>query len=100
MAYSVQHVRFTLECAACGLVEKRDLDASKEAEGTHGWSEVRTRWRSYFCCPGCLKDLGAVLNKKSLAEQEATKAAEADCAHDYRSRGFLMQCAKCGLFKP
>lgn len=66
MPYSVQHVRFTLECDACGLVERRDLEASQEAEGTAGWSDVRTSWRTYFCCPGCLKAVGAILSKKTL----------------------------------
>lgn len=30
MAYTTQHVRFMLECDACGRTEKRDLDAAED----------------------------------------------------------------------
>lgn len=100
MPYLVQHVRFTLECDACGLTEQRDLDADKEAEGCSGWSEVRTHWRSYFCCPGCLRRVDAILNQRELDAQEAQKQTEAKCEHVYQQSGLLMRCAKCLRYRP
>lgn len=98
MAYSVEHIRYTLECDACGLTEKRYLDAGQDG-GTDGWSAIRTNWRSFFCCPGCLASVGAVLHKRELELQAAKDLTEATCAHDYQQRGLLMQCTKCKRFR-
>jgi len=96
MAYSVQHVRFTLECDACGHTEKRDLDGSaQESDGVIGWAMVSSNLASRFCCPVCLDSVEAVLNKKKRAEQEAVL----NCVHNYHQRGLLMQCTKCRCFK-
>jgi hypothetical protein len=97
MSYSVQHVRFTLECDACGNLEKRDLDADSE-EGTRGWGEITMRTptgRSAFCCPSCAEMVEAILTKKARAELDAKAKREAECVHDYQSRGLLSQCTKC-----
>lgn len=96
MAYSVQHVRFTLECDACGRVEKRDLDAAQEGSGVSGWSSVETHKRHAFCCPDCYARVLAVLLQRELAEAAAKAALEASCEHDFQPRGLLSACAKCG----
>lgn len=95
MPYLVEHVRYTLLCDCCGRVEKRDLDASQETQGTHGWSEIRTPWRSYICCPTCQDSVQAILDKKEREEKAAQALNEETCAHDYRRSGFAMRCRIC-----
>jgi len=104
MAYFVEHVRFTLECDACGRVEKRDLDnpeqrADFERDGMDGWGEIRTSRQSCFCCPACVQSVTAVLGKRDRERQAAKDLAEAQCAHDYQQRGLLVQCTKCKRFR-
>jgi Zn finger protein HypA/HybF involved in hydrogenase expression len=98
MSYSVEHVRYTLECDACGRVEKRDLDRESDA-GTAGWGSVVTRSRTGFCCPECLSKVNAILDKKEVEKSEAQKKLVDDCEHDYQPRGLLMQCVKCQRFR-
>jgi hypothetical protein len=60
MSYSVELVRFTLKCDACGLIEKRDLDEDS-SKGTVGWCEVRVcHNESYFC----LEKVTTILGKR------------------------------------
>lgn len=99
MSYSVQHVRFTLECDACGLTEKRDLDSDADKAGTRGWSLVSTGYESAFCCPGCLEQVRSVLTQRARSEDAAQRAKQAACAHDYKPAGLLMQCSKCKRFR-
>ena len=99
MAYTCEHVRFTLECDACGLVEKRDMDAESAGTGCAGWDEVRTQTRSAFCCPSCVQSVLAILGKHAREQREAKAAIEANCAHDYQPRGLLAQCTKCQKWK-
>jgi hypothetical protein len=99
MAYFVQHLRFTLECDACGKVEKRDVAAEEQSKGTHGWSEVRTMRGGFFVCPVCEDKVDAILNKRQRDEKEATRLREANCVHDYQPRGLLQQCTKCEKWK-
>ena len=65
MAYSVQHVRVTLECDACGLVEKRDVDAG-DSDIPEGWDTVhmQSTLTSLFCCPTCSDAVFGVLTKR------------------------------------
>jgi hypothetical protein len=95
MAYLVEHIRYTLECDACGLIEKRDLAATEEVRGADGWSEVRTPAMSCFCCPGCLKKVSDVLLHRAREVKAAKDLAESTCEHDYQLRGLLAQCTKC-----
>ena len=101
MSYYVEHVRFTLECDACGLTEKRDLDATPDqSAGIVGWGEVRILNRTHaFCCPDCLEKVNAILEHRVRAAQAAQAAKEAACAHDYQQRGMLAQCTKCQRWK-
>jgi hypothetical protein len=99
MSYSVEHVRFTLECDACGLIEKRDLDSDADKAGTLGWSLVSTGYESVFCCPGCLKQVRAILTRREREAEAAQAALEAACKHDYQPRGMLAQCTKCKRWK-
>ncbi len=94
MSYSVQHVRYTLECDACGLVEKRDLDQDSK-KGTEGWGEVRTPRCSGFCCPGCNESVMAILTKRARADLARTEQEQSTCKHDYQPLGLLAQCTKC-----
>ncbi len=102
MSYSVEHVRFTLECDCCGHTEKRDLDAhpAQTELGTKGWGAVQVINRStHFCCPRCLESVNAILDRR-VREAEAAKAAkEAACVHAYEPRGMLAQCMKCGKYR-
>lgn len=102
MSYSVERVRYTLECDACGRIEKRDLDANPTQHelGTKGWGRV-TMIGLYerFCCPDCLEKVAIVLDHRALAEQAARDAREAACEHDYQSVGFLMKCTKCKRYR-
>ena len=82
MSYSVQHVRFTLECDACGLTEKRDLDSNPDPAdpadpaGTRGWCAVQVLNRAtHFCCPTCVAKLNAILHHRER-EKEAARAAD------------------------
>lgn len=101
MSYSVEHVRYTLECDCCGHTEKRDLDARPNQElGTKGWGGVQvTNRSSHFCCPVCLEAVNAILNRREREEEAAHAAKEAACEHDYGQRGLLMQCSKCQRFR-
>lgn len=99
MSYSVEHVRFTLECDACGLIEKRDLDADQESKGTLGWDTIRTYARTFFCCPTCVEAVGAVLNKRERDLQEAKALQQANCIHEYNQQGFYKKCPKCGRWE-
>lgn len=101
MSYSVEHVRFTLECDACGLVEKRDMDKidTLHSEGTQGWAAVQTPVNSYFCCPGCLEQVSAILERRRREKEAAQAALEAACEHDYQQTGFLRRCTKCKAFQ-
>lgn len=98
MSYSVEHIRYTLECDVCGLTEKRDTDAG-DVRTAAGWSNVATSVRSYFCCPGCLLNINAVLEARPLAALKARQEEVANCEHDYQPKGFLSQCAKCKVFR-
>ncbi len=94
MSYSVQHVRYTLECDACGLVEKRDLDRTSE-KGTEGWARVQINVREYFCCPGCSESVMAILTKPAHADLARAEQEQSTCKHNYQSQGLLYQCTKC-----
>lgn len=101
MSYQVEHVRYTLECDACGRTEKRDLDAAEQEKGTEGWGNVfidphRTR----FCCPDCREKVAVILNHSALAVEAARDAEEAACEHDYQQTGFHRRCTKCKKFQP
>lgn len=98
MSYSVEHIRFTLECDVCGRVEKRDLDGTDLAPGTAGWGSIMTS-RSFFCCPGCTEDVNAILERRERAQKKAQEELEANCVHDYQPLGFLAQCTKCRRFR-
>lgn len=102
MAYSVEHIRFTLTCDACGLVEKRDLEKDDQ-RGTQGWYSVCNANDSVFCCPSCAALVNDILYKKLREKNAAEQAKIENCDHeyqrrDYQRRGFLMQCSKCGKF--
>lgn len=100
MSYSVKHVRYTLECDACGLVEKRDLDAGDQEKGTQGWGNVfLDRQYSSFCCPDCREKVAVILSHSELAREAARAVAEAACEHDYQQVGFLVRCTKCKRFQ-
>lgn len=104
MPYSVEHVRFTLECDACGLTEKRDLDdvgqrKDFERDGIAGWTEIRTSWQSYFCCPACAASVGSILSKREREVQAAKDLVESNCEHDYHPSGLLARCWKCKKFR-
>ena len=101
MSYSAQHIRYTLECDACGIVEKRDLRDSEDHEkGTKGWGIVEVPGRCAFCCPSCLGIVEAVLTtrQRQLADESAQR--QANCRHHYQQRGLLAQCTKCAKWKP
>jgi hypothetical protein len=101
MPYLVEHVRFTLECDACGRTEKRDMDASREKYGLVGWSDVRTSVYGFrFCCPDCAGLVNQILSKRDRETLEASAHQQANCAHEYVQRGLLAQCTKCEKFKP
>lgn len=102
MSYSVEHVRYTLECDCCGHTEKRDLDAYPDQVelGTKGWCSVQVLNRStHFCCPTCVEKLNAILHHRVREAEAAHAAAVAACIHDYQQRGFFLQCTKCEEFK-
>ncbi len=61
VSYLVKHIRFTLECDACGTVEIRDVSAEREIEGIHGWGSIMMPQSQYFCCPGCLNKVNTML---------------------------------------
>jgi hypothetical protein len=98
VSYSVQHVRYTLECDVCGLVEKRDQDV-ESLQGTAGWCGVQLD-RHYFCCPSCSESLRTILNHRERAAKKAQQDKEDSCEHDYQPRGLLAQCTKCEKWKP
>lgn len=99
MSYSAQHIRYTLECDVCGLVEKRDLDVDSE-KGTEGWDTFQTRQRTYFCCPVCVESLNTILNHRERVAAKAKQELEDNCVHDYQPRGLLARCTKCEKWKP
>lgn len=100
MSYSVEHVRYTLECDACGRTEKRDLDAGDQEKGTKGWGNVFIDpHHSSFCCPDCREKVAVTLRHSALAIEAARAAEEAACEHDYQSCGFLMKCMKCKRYR-
>lgn len=100
MGYRVEHVRYTLECDACGKVEQRDLDK----DGSHaleGWQNITIEGRySRFCCPECTTKVRLILNSKEIAAKIAQKKLEDECEHEYLPRGLLAQCVKCTKWKP
>ena len=95
MSYSVQHIRYTLECDCCGLVKKHDLDVDDNEE-LKSWKTVMMPMRHFFCCPKCLDDVSAILEKRDREQVAAKEALIANCVHDIHPRGLLRACTKCG----
>lgn len=63
MSYTVQCVRCTYECDACGLVQKYDADAGGSAPD---WKVTHCGPRSWLCCPACTRKVEAVLKALPL----------------------------------
>lgn len=68
MPYSVQHIRTTLECDACGRIETRDFDsnAASAAEMISGWGIVQLSV-AHFCCPACLERVREIIFARERA---------------------------------
>lgn len=105
MTYSVQHVRVTLECDACGRIEKRNFDSPSTADSEMivGWGLVEvgtgTGTGQSFCCPECIEKLNAIVLARPRAEAKAKADLIANCQHpEFVQRGLLRQCSKCGTF--
>lgn len=94
MSYSVQQVRATYECDACGEVAK--FDADEAPEKPENWMSAQLHIYQFLCCPACVEKVSAVLFAKQRAEVAARDALIRDCTHTFIQRGFIQLCSKCG----
>lgn len=71
MSYKVEHVRVTLECDCCGLVEKQEAKPEQEQVVLKYWGSISVGSISFFACPACNAQVLAIIGKKEREEKEA-----------------------------